>query len=121
MQALIVDDSSTMRKLLRQILTGAGFEVTEAESGRDALEQLNRAEPELALLDWNMPEMNGLELLGRLRSDRRHRDMKILMVTTECESSQRELALRRGADEYLMKPFGQDSILETLHSLGVLQ
>ena len=108
MQALIVDDSSTMRKVLKSILIGAGFEVSEAKCGADALDCLKQQRADLALFDWNMPEMTGIELLGKVRSDPSHAAMKIMMVTTESEQSEVERALREGADEYVMKPFTRD-------------
>jgi two-component system chemotaxis response regulator CheY len=121
MQALVVDDSATMRKVLRSILTGAGFEVTEASCGAAALDCLRRNPTDLALFDWNMPEMTGIELLENVRSDPSHRDMKIMMVTTESEQSEVERALREGADEYVMKPFTRDSILIKLQIMGLIQ
>ena len=86
MQALVVDDSSTMRKVLKSILTGAGFEVIEAKCGADALDRLKQNRADLALFDWNMPEMTGIELLGKVRSDHGYDAMKIMMVTTESET-----------------------------------
>jgi two-component system, chemotaxis family, chemotaxis protein CheY len=121
MQALIVDDSSTMRKILKAILTGAGFEVTEANCGSDALASLKHKPADLALFDWNMPEMSGIELLGKVRADPSYNSMKIMMVTTESEQSELERALREGADEYVMKPFTRDSILDKLQIIGCIQ
>jgi len=121
MQALVVDDSSTMRKVLKAILTGEGFEVLEAKCGPDALEHLSQNRPELALFDWNMPEMTGIELLGKVRANHAWDNMKIMMVTTESEQVEIERALREGANEYLMKPFTKDSILDKLQMIGLLQ
>jgi two-component system chemotaxis response regulator CheY len=120
MQALVVDDSSTMRKVLKSILAGAGFDVIEAKCGPDALECLKQSRPDLALFDWNMPEMTGIELLGKVRADRACDDMKIMMVTTESEQMEIARALREGANEYLMKPFTRDSILDKLRMIGLL-
>ncbi len=97
MQALVVDDSSTMRKVLKSILVGAGFEVVEAKCGADALDCLQQSCADLALFDWNMPEMNGIELLGKVRADHRYDNLKIMMVTTESEQAEVERALRRGS------------------------
>jgi len=121
MQALIVDDSSTMRKVLRTILTGAGFDVLEAKCGAEALDCLKQNRAELALFDWNMPEMSGIELLGKVRADPNHNNMKIMMVTTESEQIEIERALQEGADEYVMKPFTRDSILSKLQIIGCIQ
>jgi len=121
MQALVVDDSSTMRKVLKSILTGAGFEVIEAKCGADALESLQQNRADLALFDWNMPEMSGIELLAKVRANRVYDDMKIMMVTTESEQSEIERAMREGANEYVMKPFTRDSILCKLQILGCIE
>lgn len=121
MQALVVDDSSTMRKILKSILAGAGFEVQEARGGPEALECLKQYRAEVALFDWNMPEMTGIELLGKVRADESYDSMKIMMVTTEAELCEVERALREGANEYVMKPFTADSILDKLRILGLTQ
>src|SRR5262245_28384907 len=107
MRALIVDDSRAMRSLLRKALSDEGITVAaEAGNGKEALERLNATGPvELALLDWNMPEMNGFELLCLLRADPKWQGMRVMMVTTETEASQILRALDAGADEYLIKPF----------------
>ncbi len=121
MQALVVDDSSTMRKVLRSILVSAGFEVIEAKCGAEALERLQQSRSDVALLDWNMPEMSGLELLAKVRSDRSYDAMRIMMVTTESEEEQLDKALQVGADEYVMKPFTRDIILDKLQMIGCSQ
>jgi two-component system chemotaxis response regulator CheY len=121
MQALIVDDSSTMRKILKSILTGAGFQVTEANCGAEALASLDRQSADVALFDWNMPEMSGFELLEKVRADPAHNRMKVMMVTTESEQAELVRALRAGADEYVMKPFTRDSILDKLQIIGLIQ
>jgi two-component system chemotaxis response regulator CheY len=121
MQALVVDDSSTMRKLLKSILVGAGFQVVEAKCGPDALDCLKQSCADLALFDWNMPEMNGIELLEKVRSNRCYDNLKIMMVTTESEQSEVERALREGANEYIMKPFTRDSFLNKLQIIGFVQ
>ncbi|MEZ5284157.1 MAG: response regulator [Vicinamibacterales bacterium] len=118
-KALVVDDSRAMRLILRQMLNGLGFEVSEAEHGKDALQHL-KANPDtaLALVDWNMPEMNGLELIQALRSDQSFNELRLMMVTTETELTNVERALGAGANEYIMKPFSKDAILEKLSILG---
>jgi two-component system chemotaxis response regulator CheY len=120
MQALVVDDSSTMRKVLKSILSGAGFEVMEAKCGAEALDYLSQTRADLALFDWNMPEMSGIELLGKVRSDHGFDGMKIMMVTTESDQAEVDRALREGADEYLMKPFTRDSIRDKLQIIGLI-
>lgn len=120
MRALVVDDSSAMRAFLRLILRDAGFEVTEARNGRDGLERLHGTDiPDLVLLDWNMPEMNGFEMLQRVRRDPGLREMRVMMVTTETELAEMSRALGAGADEYVMKPFTREVILDKLQILGL--
>jgi two-component system chemotaxis response regulator CheY len=120
-KALVVDDSKTIRIIIRRILIDLGYEVLEATNGIHALEVI---EPEkdmvkLVLADWNMPEMNGLELLKRLRQDPELSSLKVIMVTTETEMSQMASALDAGANEYVMKPFTKDILKEKLELVGV--
>jgi two-component system, chemotaxis family, chemotaxis protein CheY len=120
-RALIVDDSRTMRLILGRIMGELGFEVVEAPNGRRALEQMGAGEPmDLALVDWNMPEMNGYELLRAVRASRANAQMPVIMVTTETEMSQVLRALEAGANEYLMKPFTKVAVLEKLALLRLL-
>lgn len=119
MHAMVVDDSSAMRALLRMILRTSGFQVVEAANGRDALAVLAKSEAvELALIDWNMPEMGGFELLSAIRSNHSYDNMRIMMVTTETDLLQVKKALSCGADEYVMKPFNQEIIADKLRLIG---
>lgn len=122
MRAMIVDDSRAMRSLLRKILQENGFEiVAEAENGRDALEQLKRLQfVDLTLLDWNMPIMNGYDLLCEVRKNPEWKEMRVMLVTTETEASQILRALDAGADEYLIKPFVKEALREKLNVMGLL-
>jgi two-component system chemotaxis response regulator CheY len=124
-KAMVVDDSRTIRRILAATLGELGFVVCQAENGRDALETLDRdreADPvTLALVDWNMPEMNGLEFVKRLRADPRNAGVVVVMVTTETAVEQMMEALAAGANEYVMKPFTKDVIQDKLRLLGVLQ
>ena len=120
MHALIVDDSRAIRMLLRKILGELGFEVSEAEHGREGLERLRQlGRADLVMVDWNMPEMNGYELIKAVRQDQRHDAMPVVMVTTENELSKVVLALEAGANEYIMEPFTSEVIVEKLQLLGV--
>lgn len=120
MRALVVDDSRAMRSLLKGMLKSLGFEVFEASNGVDALEKLREVGAlELALLDWNMPEMNGYQLLRYVRANADFASMRVMMVTTETEMSQVVKALEAGANEYMMKPFTPDTIREKLQVLGL--
>jgi two-component system chemotaxis response regulator CheY len=94
--------------------------VEEAQSGQEALSKLHAGGPvDIVLLDWNMPEMDGCEVLSLIRSQPRYRTMRVMMVTTESEMSQVAVALEAGANEYLMKPFDRESLLEKLVLLGM--
>jgi len=118
-KALVVDDSRAMRRILARYLQELGFEVVEAGSGVEALVLAPKLEGlRLLLLDWNMPEMDGRTLLQRLRDDPEFADLPIMMVTTESEMEQVEVALQAGASEYLMKPFDRQALLEKLLLLG---
>jgi len=121
MNALVVDDSSAMRAILARMLRALDFEVKEAEDGRAALDVLASSGPfDLALVDWNMPVMDGLQLLHAMRSDRRLDGMRVMMVTTETEIDRVACALDAGASEYLMKPFTTEAMAEKLAILGLV-
>ena len=120
MKALIVDDSKAIRSIIGKHLRALGFEVVEAVSGIEALVQLKKmGGADIALLDWNMPEMDGFEFLRRVREDAEFSDLRVMMVTTESEMSQVAKALEAGANEYLMKPFTKEALLEKLVLLGL--
>ena len=123
MQAIVVDDSRAMRMLMCRLLKDIGFDVDEAGDGSEALGRLRErlsADPvQLALVDWNMPEMSGIELVEAVRSDPAFSSLRIVMVTTETELSQVMRALDAGADEYLMKPFTRDDVVGKLELLGL--
>jgi two-component system chemotaxis response regulator CheY len=122
-KAMIIDDSKAIRMILSKTLAEVGFEVRTAANGEEALavfEQENGA-ISLALVDWNMPRMNGLEFVRRLRSDPRYASVLLMMVTTETEVEQMMQALEAGANEYVMKPFTKEIIADKLRLLGALQ
>ncbi|WP_037560102.1 response regulator [Spirillospora albida] len=119
---MVIDDSRAMRLILRRIVTQLGFEVHEAGNGREAMETLESLDevPKVALIDWNMPEMNGLEFVTAVRADERFRQMTLMMVTTESEHGQIVRALAAGAHEYVIKPFTPDAITEKLALMGLV-
>lgn len=120
MLALLLDDSRVMRTIMGNILRKCGFEVAEAGNGREGLERLRQvALPEVILVDWNMPEMNGLDFVRSVRADPRYQAIRVLMVTTETEKDQLPLALKAGADDYVLKPFTQEIVVEKLQMIGV--
>jgi two-component system chemotaxis response regulator CheY len=120
MRALVVDDSSAMRAILGMTLKRRGFEILQAKDGMDALNVLGSSGTvELILIDWNMPGMNGLELLRRIRQQSQYAGAQILMVTTETGTGQMSEALSAGANEYIMKPFTPDVVMDKLEMLGL--
>jgi two-component system chemotaxis response regulator CheY len=121
MRALVIDDSRTVRIIIGQILREVGLEVLEASNGLEALEQLKQnPDVELMLVDWNMPQMNGFDLVRAVRAQRAYDAVRILMVTSEAQSEQVTRALNAGANEYLMKPFNKDVLVAKLNLLDVL-
>ncbi len=122
MRAFIVDDSRPIRRIESEILKELGFETSDASNGKEAWDKLQSAPmPDVVLVDWNMPEMNGLEFISTVRKDSRFSSMAVLMVTTETETDQMLRALSAGADEYLMKPFQKEGLIEKLRMVGVIK
>jgi len=122
MRAMVIDDSRAMRMILKRIIGKLDFETTEAADGQEALDLLGAMTevPDLALIDWNMPVMDGLEFVTKVRADPRLRSMTLVMVTTESEQSQIVRALAAGAHEYVIKPFTENAMVEKLALLGLL-
>ena len=120
-KALVVDDSRAVRMILAKTLKELGFEVREAANGREALEviEAEKTAVTLVLADWNMPEINGLELLKRLRQQPELSSLVVVMVTTETELDQMAAALEAGANEYVMKPFTKEILVEKLQLVGI--
>lgn len=120
-KALVVDDSRAMRMILAKTLKELGFEVCEAANGREALEVIEAEQGALTLVlaDWNMPEINGLDLLKRLRQNPELSSLVVVMVTTETELDQMVAALEAGANEYVMKPFTREILVEKLEMVGI--
>jgi two-component system, chemotaxis family, chemotaxis protein CheY len=120
MKALVIDDSRAMRMLLRRIVTELGFDVVEAGNGREALDVIEGGDlPDLALIDWNMPVMDGLQFVSAVRNMPDARNVTLIMVTTESERSQIVRALAAGAHEYVIKPFTPDALVDKLAMLGL--
>ncbi len=121
MQALIIDDSRPIRRIESDILNELGFDTADAANGKQAWEMLQASPvPDVVLVDWNMPEMDGLEFIRSVRGDDRYSEMVVLMVTTETETDQMLRALSAGADEYLMKPFQKEGLVDKLRLVGVV-
>ena len=121
-KALVVDDSRAMRSILSKVLAESGFETVQASNGREALVTMDREGSSIALvlLDWNMPEISGIEVLRILRSKIEFNAVRVVMVTTETELDQMACALDAGADEYLMKPFTREAVEDKLRLIGLL-
>jgi two-component system chemotaxis response regulator CheY len=117
---MVVDDSRAVRMILTKNLAELGYQVSAAADGAEALGMLSD-EMSLVLVDWNMPRMNGLEFVERLRADPRYKSTKVMMVTTETEVDQMVKALAAGADEYVMKPFTKEILADKLRVLGLIQ
>jgi two-component system chemotaxis response regulator CheY len=119
--ALVVDDSRATRTMLRSMLTNLGFDVIEAGHGLEALQRLDAtSDVDFALVDWNMPEMDGLEFVRSIRAKRRFAELPVMMVTAETDVTQMARALMAGADEYALKPLDQESLVSKLRLLGLL-
>jgi len=122
-KAMVIDDSRTIRMILSNTLAEFGYQVSQASNGREALKAVERESDaySLFLVDWNMPEMNGLEFIKWLRTNPRYLETPLMMVTTETEINQMMAALEAGANEYVMKPFTKDMVADKLRLLGLLQ
>jgi two-component system chemotaxis response regulator CheY len=122
MKALVVDDSRVMRRMIGNQLEKFGFEILQAENGQAALDVLESGvNVDLACIDWNMPVMDGLTFVTRVRACRQWRAITLMMVTTETSQNQIVRALAAGAHEYLMKPFTPEALREKLELLGLLE
>lgn len=117
---LIVDDSRIIRKVARRIIESLGFEVDEAADGADALAFCAATMPEVVLLDWNMPVMDGLTFLRRLRSLPGGAAPKVLFCTIETRAERIAEALSAGADDYVMKPFDGEILQSKFAEVGAV-
>lgn len=118
---LIVDDSRIIRKVARRIVEGLGLEVDEAADGAEALTYCMGAMPHVVLLDWQMPVMDGLSFLRRLRELPGGRAPKVLFCTIETRADRIAEALSAGADDYVMKPFDGEILHSKLAEVGAVQ
>jgi two-component system chemotaxis response regulator CheY len=120
--ALVVDDSRAIRMILARTLRQLGYEVREAGNGIDAIAALNAgASVDLVMADWNMPVMDGLELLRTIRATPAFSSLPVVMVTTEAEVDQMTTALEAGATEYIMKPFTAEILAGKLRMAGLVE
>lgn len=116
MKLLVVDDSSTMRRIIKNTLQRLGYEdILEAENGVEAWQLLDTTEDiKILITDWNMPEMNGLDLVKKVRADDRYGEIPIIMVTTEGGKAEVITALKAGVNNYIVKPFTPQVLKEKL-------
>ncbi|WP_300675275.1 chemotaxis response regulator CheY [Desulfoluna sp.] len=115
LKILVVDDFATMRRIMKNILKQLGYtNITEADDGTTALEELKRGSFDLIISDWNMPKMTGLDLLKVVRSDPDYKDIPFLMVTAEAQKQNVIEAVQAGVSNYVVKPFTAEAIADKL-------
>lgn len=107
-----------IRKLVRRILEGIGYEVAEAENGEEALAKCRSAMPDLILVDWNMPIMGGMEFVTSLRGMQGDRRPKVVFCTTNADTADIRKGIEAGADEYVIKPFDEPALQAKLQRIG---
>jgi two-component system chemotaxis response regulator CheY len=118
MRLLVVDDSSTMRRIIKNSLKTVGYdEVVEAENGEGALARLQSEQVDLVITDWNMPGMNGLELVAAMRQSQAFNHIPILMVTTVAEKEEILKAMRTGVTNYVVKPFDATTLKKKISQI----
>jgi two-component system chemotaxis response regulator CheY len=119
-KVLIVDDMMTMRKLVSKTCKEIGFQnLVEAADGIQAWEAIQNSTPPIGLVisDWNMPNCSGLDLVKRIRADSRFKNIPFIMVTAEAEQHQVLEAIKSGVDNYVVKPFGKEQLIEKLEAV----
>ena len=118
---LVVDDSRVIRQVAVKFLKSFGFQVAEAENGRAAVEFCSKSVPEFVLLDWNMPEMDGITCLRTIRAMELEPRPSVVMCTTENGLAKIREALEAGADEFIMKPYDREVLLDKLVQIGLAE
>jgi len=117
MRVLVADDSSTMRKIILRSLQAVGVtDIAEAADGTEAIAMFKPGDFDMVLTDWNMPGLNGLEVLQQIRAQ--DTKVPVIMVTTEAEKSRVLQAIQAGVTDYLVKPFTADTLREKLEKHG---
>jgi two-component system chemotaxis response regulator CheY len=117
---LVVDDSRVVRKVARRILEAHGCTVAEAGDGQQALDSCRAGLPDVVLLDWNMPVMDGITFLRMLREEFGPDNPMVIFCTTENDMAHIEMAISSGAQEYIMKPFNDEILVGKLGQVGLL-
>ncbi len=115
---LVVDDMSTMRRIIRTILNQLGYtNIEEAENGKQALAKLKKEKFDFVVTDWNMPEMDGLSLVKAIRADEELKHIPVLMVTAEAKKENVMEALKAGVNNYIVKPFTPEVLKEKMEKI----
>ncbi len=119
LKVLVVDDFPTMRRIVKNLLKQIGFEnIDEAEDGMMALQKLQKDKYGLVVSDWNMPNMEGIDLIRKIRQDAALKDTPFLMVTAEAEKEKVIEAIKAGVDNYIVKPFTAEVLKEKLEKIS---
>ena len=119
-RCLIADDSKIMRMLLSKIMENFGFEVNEAEDGEEVLEQCISFQPDLIVSDWRLPLIEGIDVLYKIRADRKIKQPKFIFCSYITDVATINQAIEGGADDFIMRPFDEDIIASKLAILGML-
>jgi two-component system chemotaxis response regulator CheY len=114
---LVVDDSAVFRKVITMNLKHAGYEVIEATDGVDALEKIKSNKPNLVISDVNMPKMDGLTFVLKVREDEENKFLPIIMLTTESQEEKKRKGMEAGAKAWLVKPFSPEQLLSAVSKL----
>ena len=121
-QALVVDNSKGLRVLLGWILQEVGIETVEASNGAEALQILGADEHfDVVILDWDLPGMNGIQLVAEIRRNEKLKSLPIMMISGRPHSSDAEYALKSGVNDYVIKPFTREAILHGLTRMGLVR
>lgn len=122
MHALIIDDSKAMRKVLARTMTTMGFTVDEASDGEEAIALLEQSrDTSIVLIDWNLPEMSGLDFVKAVRACEQYEAVRLMMVTSDSDEDRMVNAFAAGVDEYVIKPFTEEAIRERVRVLGLCE
>ena len=115
MKVLLVDDSRTIRNIQKNVLKQIGHtDITEAADGVEALQRIGEARPDLVLIDWNMPKLDGITLVRKIRET--DKDLVLIMCTTEAEKGRVIEAIKAGVNSYIVKPFTSDTLAEKINA-----
>ena len=115
---MTIDDSKTIRDMLKLTLVDAGFEVFQAVDGQDGVDMLDKQQVDVVITDINMPKMDGYEVIRHLRGIPKHKNTPILVLTTESETEKRNIARQAGATGWMVKPFDPEQLIATINKVS---